>query len=543
MKIALAQLNYRIGDFELNTSKMYEAITEAKSQGADLVVFSELSVCGYPPDDLLDYEWFVEKCEQSMEAIAQSCQGIAAVVGGVMRNRDKGRGLFNVSCFLQNGRIEHVVRKTLLPTYDVFSESRYFEPADACQIFEFKGVKIGIAICEDIWDVYNEFLYEKSPLQHLKNEGAQLIIHPSASPFNVGKIRMRDKVFSGNIERFGLPIVYVNQVGANADLIFDGDSQVINADGKTVKQLPLFEEKVDYITFGKNDFLGVPVHFSEPEETALMHDAIVYGIRDYCKKSGFRKIILGSSGGIDSALVQALACKAVGPENVLALLMPSPYSSEGSVNDAKQLSINLGNDFRIVPISDIFSTYLNTLQPAFEKLPQDITEENLQARIRANLLMAMSNKMGYLLLNTSNKSEMSVGYSTLYGDMCGGLSPIGDVWKTKVYGLARYINRDNEIIPNAILTKAPSAELRPGQKDTDSLPEYAILDEILHWYVEERRSREEIKAQGYDSAMVDKIINMVNRAEYKRFQSPPILRVTSKAFGRGRQMPLVAFHG
>lgn len=543
MKIALAQLNYRIGDFELNTSKMYEAITEAKSQGADLVVFSELSVSGYPPGDLLDYEWFVEKCEQSMDAIAQSCQGIAAIVGGVMRNRDKGRGLFNVSCFLQNGRIEHIVRKTLLPTYDVFSESRYFEPADACQIFEFKGVKIGIAICEDIWDVYNEFLYEKSPLQYLKNEGAQLIIHPSASPFNVGKIRMRDKVFAGNIERFGLPIVYVNQVGAHADLIFDGDSQVINAEGKTVKQLPLFEEKVEYITFGKNDFLGIPVHSSEPEETALMQDAIVYGIKDYCRKTGFKKVILGSSGGIDSALVQALACKALGSENVLALLMPSPFSSEGSVNDAKQLSINLANDFRVVPINDIFSTYLNTLEPTFEKLPQNITEENLQTRIRANLLMAMSNNMGYLLLNTSNKSEMSVGYSTLYGDMCGGLSPIGDVWKTKVYALAKYMNRKNEIIPNAILTKAPSAELRPGQKDTDSLPEYAILDEILHWYVEERRSREEIKAQGYDSAMVDKIINMVNKAEYKRFQSPPVLRITSKAFGRGRQMPLVAFHG
>ncbi|MEY4003377.1 MAG: hypothetical protein RIT07_1419 [Bacteroidota bacterium] len=543
MKIALAQLNYRIGDFELNTSKIYEAITEAKSQGADLVVFSELSVCGYPPEDLLDYEWFVEKCEQSMEAIAQSCQGIAAVVGGVMRNRDKGRGLFNVSCFLQNGRIEHIVRKTLLPTYDVFSESRYFEPADEGQIFEFKGVKIGIAICEDIWDVYNEFLYDKSPLQSLKNAGAQLIIHPSASPFNVGKIRMRDKVFAGNIERFGLPIVYVNQVGANTDLIFDGDSQVISAEGKTVKQLPLFEEKVDYITFGKSDFLGVPMHFAEPEETALMHDAIVFGIRDYCRKTGFKKIILGSSGGIDSALVQALACKALGPENVHALLMPSPYSSEGSVNDAVQLSNNLNCDYQIVKIDEIFNSYLNLLNPAFDKLPTDITEENLQARIRANLLMAMSNKMGYLLLNTSNKSEMSVGYSTLYGDMCGGLSPIGDVWKTKVYALAKYINRETEIIPASILSKAPSAELRPGQKDTDSLPDYPILDEILHWYIEERRSREEIKAQGYDSALVDKIINMVNRAEYKRFQAPPILRVTSKAFGRGRQMPLVAFHG
>ena len=543
MKIALAQLNYRIGDFELNTAKIYEAITEAKGHGADLVVFSELTVCGYPPEDLLDYEWFVEKCEQSLEAIAESCQGIAAVVGGVMRNREKGKGLFNVACFMQHGKIEHIVRKTLLPTYDVFSEARYFEPAHDVGVIDFKGVKLGIAICEDLWDMYNDFRYEKSPLQSLKLAGAQLIIHPSASPFNIGKIHLRDKVFSGNILRFGLPIVYVNQVGANTDLIFDGDSQVINAAGQTVKQLPLFEEQIAYITLGNADFLGVPVHFSEPEETALMHDAIVFGIRDYVKKSGFKKIILGASGGIDSALVQALACEAVGPENVMALLMPSPYSSQGSIDDAIALSKNLGNEYQIMPINSIFEAYNQSLKPAFEKMPADLTEENLQARTRANLLMAMSNKFGYLLLNTSNKSEMAVGYSTLYGDMCGGLSPIGDVLKTKVYALANFINREQEIIPREILTKAPSAELRPGQKDSDSLPEYAILDEILHLFIEERRSRDEIKAQGYDSSMVDKIINLVNRAEYKRFQAPPILRVTTKAFGRGRQMPLVAFHG
>jgi NAD+ synthase (glutamine-hydrolysing) len=543
MKIALAQLNYRIGDFERNTSKMYEAITEARSNGADLVIFSELAVCGYPPDDLLDYDWFVEKCEQSMEAVAECCQGIAAVAGGVLRNRDTGRGLFNVACFMQNGRIQKVVKKTLLPTYDVFAESRYFEPSDTVEVIEFKGYKLGIAICEDIWDLYNDFRYEKSPVQALKEAGAQLIIHPSASPFHVGKIGQRDKVFAGNAERFGLPIIYVNQVGAHADLIFDGDSQVINSKGETVKQLPLFAEAIEYVTLGNTDFLSLPVHFAEPDEPASIHEALVYGIRDYFHKMGFKKAILGASGGIDSAVVQCLASSALGPENVTAFLMPSQYSSEGSVNDAKKLSENLGNRYKMLPITEMFDAGTETLKNLFAETQFGIAEENMQARIRGLLLMSYSNKFGDILLNTSNKSEMSVGYSTLYGDMCGSLSPIGDVYKSKVYSLARFINRQEEVIPGNILTKAPSAELRPGQKDSDSLPDYPVLDEILRFYIDERKGRDEIITHGYDPNTVDKILKLVNNSEYKRFQAPPILRVSGKAFGRGRNMPLVAWYG
>lgn len=543
MRIALAQLNYRIGDFEQNTAKIYDAITEARTNGADLVVFSEMAVCGYPPDDLLEYDWFIEKCEQSLEAVAECCQGVAAIVGGIMRNRDHGKGLFNVACFMQNGRIEKVVRKTLLPTYDVFSESRYFEPSDGAEIIEFKGYKLGIAICEDLWDLYNDFRYERSPVQELKAAGAQIIINPSASPFNVGKISLRDKVLAGNTERFGLPIVYVNQVGANTDLIFDGDSQVISGSGETVTQLPLFEEALAYADLGKTDFLSLPVSFSEPDEVALIHDALVFGIQDYFRKMGFRKAVLGSSGGIDSAVVQALASQALGAENVTAVLMPSEFSSSGSVADASALSLNLGNPHHVLPIRDIYDSFNAALNPVFQGMPFDVTEENLQARIRGTLLMALSNKLGHILLNTSNKSEMAVGYGTLYGDMCGGLSVIGDVYKMKVYALARYINRNGEIIPDSILTKAPSAELRPGQKDSDSLPEYSLLDEILHLYIEERKGREEIKTLGYEAPVVDRVINLVNRNEYKRYQAPPTLRVTGKAFGRGRVMPLVAVYG
>lgn len=543
MRIALAQLNYRIGDFEQNTAKIYDAITEARANGADLVVFSEMAVCGYPPDDLLEYDWFIEKCEQSLEAVAECCQGISAIVGGIMRNRDHGKGLFNVACFMQNGRIEKVVRKTLLPTYDVFSEARYFEPSDGAEIIDFKGYKLGIAICEDLWDLYNDFRYERSPVQELKAAGAQIIINPSASPFNVGKISLRDKVFAGNAERFGLPIVYVNQVGANTDLIFDGDSQVINGSGESVRQLPLFEEALAYADLGKTDFLSLPVTFEEPDEIALIHDALVFGIRDYFGKMGFKKAVLGSSGGIDSAVVQALASTALGSENVTAALMPSEFSSSGSVADATALSLNLGNPHHVLPIRDIYETFNTGLNPVFQGMPFDITEENLQARIRGTLLMALSNKLGHILLNTSNKSEMTVGYGTLYGDMCGGLSVIGDVYKMKVYALARYINRNGEIIPDSILTKAPSAELRPGQKDSDSLPEYSLLDEILHLYIEERKGREEIKTLGYEAPVVDRVINLVNRNEYKRYQAPPVLRVTGKAFGRGRVMPLVAVYG
>lgn len=543
MKICLAQLNYTIGDFEQNTLKIAESIQEAKHAGADLIVFSELAVCGYPPDDLLDYPWFVEKCEQSLEAVAQSCHGIAAVVGGIMRNTEKGRQLHNVACFMQNGAIQHVVSKTLLPTYDVFNEARYFEPGKETVVFDFQGTQIGIAICEDLWDEYNDFEYTESPASKLKKAGAQLILHPSASPFHLGKGKVRDVVFEGNVRRHGLPICYVNQVGAHTELIFEGDSQAWNSLGKTVCELDYFEEQLKYVEFQDGDFYESPIEPENRDSIETLYEALVFGIREYFQKMGFKTAVLGSSGGIDSAVVQALASQALGPENVFPVLMPSEFSSDGSVTDAVQLCNQLGNSYQTLPIAEVYNAFTHSLAPAFHGKGFDVTEENLQARARGILLMALSNKFGHILLNTSNKSEMAVGYSTLYGDMCGGLSPIGDVYKMQVYKLAKYINRDQELIPESIVHKAPSAELRPGQKDSDSLPEYDLLDEILKLYIEERKGREEIKTLGYDSATVDRILNLVNRNEYKRYQAPPILRVTPKAFGPGRKIPLVAKYG
>lgn len=540
IKFCLAQLNFKIGDFEGNTAKIADTIFNAKQKGADLVIFSEMSVCGYMPDDLLDYPWFVEKCEQSLEAVAQSCQGIAAIVGGVMRNPKKGRLLQNVVCFMQNGRIQQTIAKTLLPTYDVFSESRYFEPAQETEIIEFKGHKIGIAICEDIWDIYNDFEYKISPGTILKELGAEIIINPSASPFHLGKQSLRNRVFSGQASRFDLPVIYANQVGIHTELIFDGASRVINSNGEIALQLPDFKESIQYIEFKDQQFQSSNTVPIEPDEIETLHSALIFGIQDYFKKMGFKKAVLGSSGGIDSAVVQALLSEAIGADNVLAVLMPSQFSSDGSIQDAKQLSENLGNTFEIIPIKDIFDQYTSSLASIFEGREFNVAEENIQARSRGVLLMAISNKLGNILINTSNKSEMAVGYSTLYGDMCGSLSVLGDVYKGQVYALARYINRNEVIIPQEIIEKAPSAELRPGQKDSDSLPDYDILDEILKLYVEGRKSKDEITMEGYDSQVVERIVNMVNANEYKRYQAPPIIRVSSKAFGKGRIMPLVA---
>ena len=540
IKICLAQLNFKIGDFEGNTAKIADTIFTAKQKGADLVVFSEMSVCGYMPDDLLDYPWFVEKCEHSLDAVAQSCQGIAAIVGGVMRNPHKGRILQNVMCFMQNGRIQKTIAKTLLPTYDVFSEARYFEPAQEADIIEFKGHKIGIAICEDIWDIYNDFEYNVSPGSKLKELGADIIINPSASPFHLGKQSLRNRVFGGQASRFDIPVIYANQVGMHTELLFDGASRAINSNGEVAIQLPDFEESVGYISFDDgviNSNATLPI---EIDEISTLHQALIFGIKDYFKKMGFKKAVLGSSGGIDSALVQALLSQALGNDNVLAILMPSQFSSEGSISDAKKISENLGNEYHILPIENIFDQFTNSLTSVFEGREFNVAEENIQARSRGVLLMAISNKLGNILINTSNKSEMAVGYSTLYGDMCGSLSVLGDVYKTQVYALAKYINRNHEIIPNEIIEKAPSAELRPGQKDSDSLPDYDMLDEILKLYIEGKKSKDEITMEGYDSSLVERIVNMVNANEYKRYQAPPIIRVSSKAFGKGRIMPLVA---
>ena len=469
LRIAIAQLNFKIGDFEANTSKIADVLFTAKNQGVDLVVFPEMSVSGYMPDDLLDYPSFVEKSEYSLELVAQSCQGIAAIVGGVMRNSGKGRLLQNVCCFMQNGRIETVIPKTLLPTYDVFSESRYFEPATEQQVISFKGINIGIAICEDLWDLYNNFEYTKSPGEVLKNLGADLIINPSASPFHLGKDSHRNRVFSGQVNRFNLPVLYVNQVGVHTELIFDGSSRAVNNNGEVAIQLPDFESCIRTVEFGENGFIpGDGAVSLDTDPLPQLYKGLVFGIRDYFEKMGFKKAVIGASGGIDSALVQTLAVHALGAENVLAVMMPSRYSSEGSVSDAKKLSDNLGNSCIELPIQDIHHAYENTLEPYFKDLPEGLAEENLQARSRAVLLMGLSNKLGYILLNTSNKSEMAVGYSTLYGDLCGSLSVIGDVYKTQVYALANYINRNEEIIPFNIIEKEPSAELRPEQKDSDS---------------------------------------------------------------------------
>ena len=541
LRIAIAQLNFKIGDFEANTSKIADILFTAKNQGVDLVVFPEMSVSGYMPDDLLDYPSFVEKSEYSLELVAQSCQGIAAIVGGVMRNSGKGRLLQNVCCFMQNGRIETVIPKTLLPTYDVFSESRYFEPATEQQVISFKGINIGIAICEDLWDLYNNFEYTKSPGEVLKNLGADLIINPSASPFHLGKDSHRNRVFSGQVNRFNLPVLYVNQVGVHTELIFDGSSRAVNNNGEVAIQLPDFESCIRTVEFGENGFIpGDGAVSLDTDPLPQRYKGLVFGIRDYFEKMGFKKAVIGASGGIDSALVQTLAVHALGAENVLAVMMPSRYSSEGSVSDAKKLSDNLGNSCIELPIQDIHHAYENTLEPYFKDLPEGLAEENLQARSRAVLLMGLSNKLGYILLNTSNKSEMAVGYSTLYGDLCGSLSVIGDVYKTQVYALANYINRNEEIIPFNIIEKEPSAELRPEQKDSDSLPPYPILDGILRMYIEEFKGADEIVIEGYDMHTVQRVLQLVNNSEYKRYQAPPILRVSAKAFGKGRIMPLVA---
>lgn len=540
-RIALAQLNFKIGDFESNTSKIADALFTAKSQGVDLVVFPEMSVSGYMPDDLLDYPYFVEKCEYSLELVAQSCQGIAAIVGGVMRNPGKGRLLQNVCCFMQNGRIETIVPKTLLPTYDVFSESRYFESATAQQVISFKGINIGIAICEDLWDLYNNFEYTKSPGETLKELGADLIINPSASPFHLGKDSHRNRLFSGQVNRFNLPVLYVNQVGVHTELLFDGSSRAVNKNGEIAVQLPDFESCIRTVEFGENGFIpGENAVSFDSDPLPQLYKGLIFGIRDYFEKMGFKKAVIGASGGVDSALVQTLAVHALGAENVLAVMMPSRYSSEGSVVHAKALSDNLGNECIQIPIEEVHNAYENTLSPYFKDLPIGTAEENLQARSRAVILMGLSNKLGYILLNTSNKSEMAVGYSTLYGDLCGSLSVIGDLYKTQVYALCRYINRDEEIIPSEIIEKEPSAELRPEQKDSDSLPSYTILDGILRMFLEEFKGVDEIIIEGYDMHTVQRVLQLVNGSEYKRYQAPPILRVSSKAFGKGRVMPLVA---
>lgn len=540
MKIVLSQLNYTIGDLDGNVGKMVDHINKAKRDQADLVVFSELSLCGYIPKDMLNYESFIQRCYAALTTLAKHTSDIAIVVGMPTRSGlTKGKKLYNSAIFIANGVIQNEIHKTLLPTYDVFDEYRYFEPNTRFELVTYKGINIAITICEDLWNLNEPHLYPVTPMDELKKLNPDLMINISGSPYSYNHVEERKNRMVDNAKNYELPLVYVNQIGAHTDILFDGGSMFINQTGEIAEELKYFEEDYRCIDWSKDSVYPDNSLDYKDEDIELIHDALVMGIKDYFGKMGFKKALLGSSGGIDSAVINALAVEALGKENVLAVLLPSRYSSEGSVVDAEALANNLGCPYKIISIEDMVSTVESTLEPHFEGYKVDVTEENIQARSRGLLLMALSNKYGSMVLNTSNKSETAVGYATLYGDMCGGLSAIGDLYKMQVYEMARYINRNGEIIPEAIINKPPSAELRFDQKDSDSLPPYELLDKMLVLYIEQQKGWEEIVSLGYDESIVRHVIKLVDRNEYKRFQAAPILRISNLAFGIGRQMPLV----
>ncbi len=555
MRIALAQQNYHIGNFEENTRKIIEGINQAKEQQADLVIFSELCVCGYPPRDFLEFKDFIARCYSAIDIIKQHADSIGVLVGAPDINPLKeGKDLFNAAYLLYNKEVKGIAHKTCLPNYDVFDEYRYFEPAYEWKVLEFKGKKLAITICEDIWNLGNNPLYRNCPMDELMKEQPDLMLNISASPFDYTHVEDRKAIVKLNVNKYKLPMLYCNCVGSQTEIGFDGGSLVFDKEANLVKQLPLFKEAMEVvelkddgtfkqgITVFSNDLPDAELDPAELDHNLCIpeiYQAIVMGIRDYFSKMGFTKAILGSSGGIDSAVTLVLACAALGKENVRAVLMPSQYSSSHSVSDAEELSKILGNPSDIIPVKNIYDSFLIELEPIFKELPFSIAEENIQSRVRGNLLMALANKFGYILLNTSNKSELATGYGTLYGDMAGGLGVLGDCYKMQVYALAAYINRAQEIIPINIINKAPSAELRPGQKDSDSLPDYAVLDRILYQYIERRQGPGEIKAQGFEKSLVDRVLKMVNMNEYKRNQFCPIIRVSPKAFGVGRRVPIV----
>ena len=555
MKIALVQQNYHIGNFEDNIRKIIDGIQWAKEQGADLAMFSELCVCGYPPRDFLEFDDFINKCYTAIDTIKQHADTIGVLVGAPDRNHIReGKDLFNAAYFLFEKEVKGIAHKTCLPNYDVFDEYRYFEPAYYWNIIEFKGKKLAITICEDIWNLGDNPLYRNCPMDELMKQHPDIMLNISASPFDYTHVEDRKAIVKLNTTKYKLPMLYCNCVGSQTEIVFDGGSLVVDKNANLIKQLPLFEEAMEVFELKEDGTFVQPVtamskdlpdaEFSPAELeynlcTAEIYHAIVMAIKDYFNKMGFTKAILGSSGGIDSAVTLVLACEALGKENVRAILMPSQYSTGHSVHDAEQLSKNLDNPYDIVPIKNIYESFLTGLKPIYKDLPFNVAEENIQARTRGNLLMAIANKFGYILLNTSNKSELATGYGTLYGDMAGGLGVLGDCYKMQVYALANYINRDKEIIPHNIIVKPPSAELRPGQVDADSLPDYAILDKILYQYIERRQGPEAIKAKGFDVILVDRILKMVNVNEYKRNQFCPIIRISPKAFGVGRRVPIV----
>jgi len=541
LRVALLQINPTAGDLAGNARLIIRGVRQAQLAGADLAVTPELALMGYLPRDLLMNRGFVRRSGQMLQQIAaELAAGPPVLVGVATPNpADMGRPLFNSAVLLHEGVVGQAFHKTLLPTYDVFDEDRYFEPAMGPQILEWNGWRLGISICEDVWNDRNFWArprYHRDPIEVLADFGAQAIVNLSASPFNAGKQVLRERMLGHLVEKYGLPLAYVNQVGGDDDLIFDGRSCAFDAQGRLMGRAAGFREDILVVELGAGTGAIAEDDFSAEAE---IWNALVLGVHDYARKTRFTQVLLGLSGGIDSALTAAIAAEAVGPENVLGVLMPSCYSSTGSVDDSLELARNLGMETRTLPISDIMRTYDSALAGAFQGRAGDVTEENIQSRIRGNLLMALSNKFGSLLLTTGNKSELSVGYCTLYGDMNGGLAVIGDVPKTMVYRVAEWRNRRQPDIPEAILTKAPSAELRPDQTDQDTLPPYDLLDQILELHVEQCQSAEEIMAQGYDEATVRRVLRMVRVAEFKRKQAAPVLKVTSRAFGTGWRMPIV----
>ncbi len=552
MKICLAQINPTVGAFKQNARKICKFINIAREKGADLVVFPEMSIVGYPPKDMLELSGFIDSNLKALQVVKESVTGISAIVGFVDRNAaPRGKTLYNAAAYIKNGKIVSIHYKSLLPTYDVFDEERYFEPTHNISVAKISGRRFGISICEDAWGadvVWPGTIHHSDPVGCMMRQGAEIIINISASPFTIGKQDARMKMLSGHAKRNSVPIIFVNQIGGNDDLIFDGNSLAINKDGIIVSRAPGFEENLLMVEFKGTDVSAVDSKSKSVKretpgvvgegDVGSVYKALILGTRDYLKKCGFKKAVIGLSGGIDSAVTAVIAVKALGRDKVIGVTMPSHFSSKGSIEDSMVLAERLGIECRVIPIKSVYNAYTKTLSGVFAGLPFDVTEENLQARIRGKILMAISNKFGYLVLTTGNKSELAVGYCTLYGDMCGGLAVISDIPKTMVYDLAEYINLRKEIIPTETIGKPPSAELRPNQKDQDSLPPYDVLDGVLRAYVEESKDVDDIVSMGYDESLVKDIINKVDKNEYKRKQAAPGLKVTTKAFGTGRRMPL-----
>lgn len=550
LRIRCHQINTIVGQFQKNTEMILRSLEQAERDGIDLLVLPELTVCGYPPLDLLENKTFIDECLKATDTIIQATGSTGLLFGSLWKNPSHhGRPLCNVAILAEQGKLEAIRYKTLLPTYDIFDELRYFEPAVDNTPILWRGIALGVTICEDLWtlDAQNTYVsYAHDPVEALVAQRAELLINLSASPYTRNKAEQRRELLSKHARKHRIPLAYCNLCGANTDIIFDGDSMFVNSGGEIIGQAPMFDEGwvdavLDQGEFSpvKNTLKGIP----RTEERTFR--ALIMGIRDYFFKSGMSpKVVLGLSGGIDSALVAVLAAEAIGPNQVMGLMMPSPYSSSGSIEDSVALAQNLGISTHTLPLHEIFDAFHHTLDPLFTGLPRDVTEENLQSRIRGTLLMAYSNKWGHLLLNTGNKSELAVGYCTLYGDMNGALSVLADLYKTEVYALARWLNNHyymREVIPIHILEKAPSAELSPGQKDSDSLPEYELLDAILIKLIEQQHSAHDLVQLGYDALIVKKVYTLLMKSEFKRKQAPPGLRLSAKAFGMGRRMPIV--HG